>query len=212
MRNAKNTAVGVALIALMASACVSVLPEADPAYPRYGVSDVTQFDDAAMDAAVGKVAWSLAIDDPLATRAIDSAKIARVEVAQQYAYYSDGEWVDRAPRLVNTALIRSFQNSGRILSVANRADQPIADYVLQLDIRTFQADESEGSLRAVVEIYARLSDPRGRIKDARLFRQEATMRADTGMAAAQGLNRAMSALIDELAPWTVRAGEAAAAQ
>lgn len=183
------------------SACVSVLPEADPAAPRFGVNDVDDL--PAGDA----VEWSLSVDDPIATRGVDTVKIARVEDGSRYVYYAGGEWVDRAPRLLQTALVRSFQNTNRIIGVGAAASQPIADYVLKLDIRSFETQKTKSGMVAVADVYVRLVDVRGRNYAAQRFVQKLDIRRDTAGDAARTLNRASMQLIPEIVEWVLIEGE-----
>ncbi|MEO1015966.1 MAG: ABC-type transport auxiliary lipoprotein family protein [Pseudomonadota bacterium] len=188
--------------------CVSVLPDADPAAPRYGVSAIPA--DAFTSVSEESVDWSLSVGDPLSTRAIDTANIALVSGRAQYEYYPDGEWVDRAPRLVHSALVRSFENSGRIVAVGGRDSQPISDYLLQIDLRDFEADLRSGDLVARASIYARLTNIRGRIFAAQLFEAERPVRVDEAGAVAEALDAAAGELLPRIVDWALAAGEAAA--
>ncbi len=127
-------ATGTAVAALLSAGCVSVLPEAAPPGPRYALAPVStpdQYAELASNDAAGaglaaaRVSWSLAIEDPVASRAIDTTKIARVSEGFEYRYFAGGEWTDRAPRLVSLALARSFENSDRILNVGTRINVPL---------------------------------------------------------------------------------------
>ena len=188
--------------ALVLSACVSVLPDAPPPVPRFDVADVTP-------PAGTPVSWSLAIEDPIATRAIDSAQIARVRSGELYEYYADGQWVDRAPRLVHAATVRSFQNSGRILAVGSRTSQPFVNFILQTDIRSFEADATSGALLARAEIFAQLTDRRGRILAAKLFEVKTPLNSDNADQVTSALNRSMGQLLPDLVDWTLEQGEQA---
>ena len=187
--------------AFLASGCVSVLPKADPAAPRYGVSVVA---DAGLNA--GDASWSLSIDDAAASRAIDTTKIAVTRAPQQYEYYAGGEWTDRAPLLFQTALLRSFEDSGKILAVGARTAQPVAKYYLQTDIRSFEANAANGALVANVDVYARLSNRRGEIVAAQRFTATEPIQQDAAGAAARALDAAASVVVAEIIPWTLQAG------
>ena len=194
---------GLALgAAFSLSACVSVLPDAPPASPRYGLSYI---DPEARLSATG--AFTLAVDDPLATRAIDSAKIAYVNDAEQYRYYAGAEWADRAPRLFMAALVRSFQNVDGLIGVGSRSSQPISDYILQTDLRAFEARQNGDGAMAHVDIYARVTDVRGRAFGARLFSVErpvsSRLEGGEGGAAALALNDAAGELLDEIVDWSL---------
>jgi len=188
----------VALMAALAG-CVS-LPEGEPPAPRFEIDDITPPPGPQVD-------FSLSVEDPLASRAIDSMEIAWVADGRRIEYYAGGEWADRAPRLLQ----RSFQNSGRILAVAGRDDQPSADFFLHTDVRSFSARREDDGLAAVIEIYARLTDLRRRTYAARLFEARAPLRADTAAETARGLNDAAGELFDEIINWALDEGAAEAA-
>ncbi|MEM6414177.1 MAG: ABC-type transport auxiliary lipoprotein family protein [Pseudomonadota bacterium] len=220
----------VIALPLLSSACVSVLPDANPAAPRFGINDVEASDTtgariatngsalmagAAHAGAASKAAttsWSLTIDDPIATRGIDTVKIARIEDGQRYEYYDDAEWLDRAPLLFETALIRSFQNSGSIISVGGISSQPIADYILKMDIRSFSAEETDDGVVAKVDVYVRLSDFRARNYAARRFQRAIRVRSDNGVRVATQLDKAVSQVIPQIIDWTLTVGEKAELQ
>src|SRR5262249_43639130 len=54
-------------------------------------------------------------------------------------YYANAVWPDRLPLLVQTALLDSFQDSGRIRAVSLEQDALHADYTLDVDVRDFSA-------------------------------------------------------------------------
>jgi cholesterol transport system auxiliary component len=190
-----------ALIAL--SGCVNVLPQARPAAPRYLMEPVKVASEAPA------VAWSLAIDDPIATRAYDSPKIAAVREAGRLEFLGNGEWADRAPRLLQTAIIRSFENSGRILGVGDRTTLVAPTFVLHTDIRNLEADYLSGKPEARIAVYARLVNGRGKTLAARLFERRAE--AGEGMPAdlAKAFDAAAGGVIADLMAWTFEEGEKA---
>jgi cholesterol transport system auxiliary component len=47
-------------------------------------------------------------------------------------------WVDTAPRLVQTLLVESFENSRKIIGVGRQSVNLRTDYALIIDLREFQ--------------------------------------------------------------------------
>ncbi|MEM9170593.1 MAG: ABC-type transport auxiliary lipoprotein family protein [Pseudomonadota bacterium] len=183
--------------AAVLSACVSVLPEADPAPARFSL----QAGDYA-DAAAGPVDWSLIVADPMATRAYDTVKIAVAHSAGRLDYYKGGEWSDRAPTLLRTAIVRTFENSGRILNVGGPVTMPIADYTLQTDVRAFHIDERGGGARAAAEFFIRITDRRGRVVAAKKFVADEPVDVQDPGAFAEAFNVLSSSLLRDVADWT----------
>jgi cholesterol transport system auxiliary component len=194
----------LAMLALVA--CVNVLPKAGPASPRFQISAIN-----AEGVAAAPVDWTLVVEDPQASRVYDNTKIALAQEPGRIEFYANGEWADRAPRLFQSALIRSFENSGRILGVGDRVTQPLGDYFLQTDIRRMEADVAGGNAKAVFSVYARLVNGRGKVVAGKLFSAEKETGANSGPAAAKAMNEAVQAAMTEILAWTFEMGEKARA-
>lgn len=185
-----------ALAALSLQACVSVLPEAPPPSARYLVNDVE------IASPPTAVSWTLGVEDPEATLAYNTTKIAISREPAKVEYYAGGQWVDRAPRLFGAALVRSFENTGAVRGVGSRVTLPISTYVLQTDIRKLSV-KHEGSARtAEVSVFARLTNGRTAIYASKLFTASEPVAQDTPGAAATALNSALEKIQRDLVPWT----------
>lgn len=178
------------------SSCVSVLPDAPPPAARYTVSDVT------IETAAAPVSWTLGVEEPAATLAYNSAKIALSRAPGRIEYYAGGEWVDRAPRLFGVALVRSFENTGAIIGVGSRISLPVSTFILQTDVRKLGVVEA-GGWRAEVAVFARLTNGRSAVHASRLFTAATPAAADTPAAAAAALDAALSAIQREIVAWTL---------
>jgi cholesterol transport system auxiliary component len=200
----RTLALTVALLSL--SACVSVLPDAPPASARYQVTDVT------IDAAGrAPAAWTLAVEDPEATLAFNTAKIALSREPARIEYYAGGEWIDRAPRLLGTALVRSFENTGAIKGVGSRVTLPLSTFALQTDVRKLTITHQSGAMTADVAIFARLTNGRSAVYASKLFMASEPVAADNAGAAATALNAGLEKIQRELVAWTLDEAERAAA-
>lgn len=187
--------------------CVSLLPETAPPKPRYAINAV------AADALVGGMHdWSLAIEDPRTTRVYDTVRIAVSTQPGKIEYFAGAEWADRAPRLLQSALVQSLEDSTRILTVGDRMAVPLSDFVLQSDIRRIQLNIRGGARTAVVSVYARLTDGRGKIYAARLFESAQQASSDDPDQVVAAFDAAFAEVIAGLANWTLDQGEAAKAQ
>ena len=193
----------LALGSILLQACVSVLPEAAPPSARYEVTDVSfaNFDHA-------PVAWTLGIDEPGATLAFDTAKIAISSEPSRIEYFAGGQWVDRAPRLFGVALLRSFENAGVIKGVGNKVTLPASTYVLQTDIRRLTILE-EGERTADVAIFVRLTNGRSKVYASRLFEATEPVGDDTPGAAAKALNSGLGSVQRDIVLWAIEAAGAA---
>ena len=193
--------VSLIFVAISSSACVSVLPDAAPPAARYLISDV----EAASSGA--PVEWSLSVEDPNATQALDTTKIAISNAPGRIEYYADGEWSDRAPRLIGAALVRSFENNGRVLAVGNPVSLPSTDYVLQTDVRKLFVRTNENEAVVVSQIFARITNGRSTVYAAKLFTMESPLDQSDASAAAGKLNTDVGRLIGEIVDWTIAEAE-----
>lgn len=161
----KDSFRGLAVVlALFAGGCVSILPEAAPPKPRFHIAPAD-----AQDLAGDRLGFSLVVEEPRATRVYDSVRIAVASAPGRIEYLSGAEWADRAPRLFQTAVVQTFEDAGRILGVGDRTAMPVADIVLQIDIRRMELRVNNGARAADISVYARLSDGKGTVYAARKF-------------------------------------------
>jgi cholesterol transport system auxiliary component len=187
-------------VALFASGCVSLLPETAPPKPRYHIATP---DAAALSGEM--IDWSLVVEDPRTTRVYDSVKVAVATAPGKIEYFAGAEWADRAPRLFQTALVQTFEDSGRVLSVGDRTAVPVGDLVLQTDIRHLELDV-QGEKAAKVSIYARISDGKGNIYAAQKFTSSSPASSERPDAVIAAFDGAFAEVISEIVAWTYEEG------
>jgi cholesterol transport system auxiliary component len=100
----------------------------------------------------------LLVDLPLAPGGLDSERIALSRSPVSLDYFAEGEWTDRAPRLVQTALLESFENSRTVTAIDRETIGLSADLVLKTELRHFEAvyDSPNGPPQVWVVVNARL--------------------------------------------------------
>src|SRR5262245_51975971 len=86
-----------------------------------------------------RVNWRLAIATPDAVSSLDTARIALTRSTTTMDYFANAAWTDRITLILQRQLIQAFDNTGRILSVDRDTSGLEADYVLQTEVRDFQA-------------------------------------------------------------------------
>ncbi len=89
--------------------------------------------------------WQLAVEMPVASGGIDTSRIALARSAVTLDYFARANWTDTAPRMVQTLLVESFENTGRIVAVGRESSSLRPDYLLKVDLREFQAELRTGS-------------------------------------------------------------------
>lgn len=86
------------------------------------------------------VRWQLLVDTPVAAAGISSSRIALKRNPIELEYYSRATWTDAAPKLIQTLLIESFENSDKIVAVGRQAIGLRSDFLLATELREFQAE------------------------------------------------------------------------
>jgi cholesterol transport system auxiliary component len=57
----------------------------------------------------------------VANAGLNTTRVTLRSTATQLEYFARSNWIDRAPLMVQTLMIESFENSGRIISVGREA-------------------------------------------------------------------------------------------
>jgi cholesterol transport system auxiliary component len=117
---------------LLAGGCSRLLT--DPAPQLY-----TLRPDIAVPPGLPKVAWQLAVAVPDAPAGLDTARIALTRSPTTMDYFAASSWTDRLPLLLQSLTMEAFENSGLIIGVDRDIAAPHADYLLELEIRDFEA-------------------------------------------------------------------------
>ena len=87
----------------------------------------------------------LVVEEPTAAGAVNTTRIAVRPNPYQVQYFPDARWVDRAPLLVQTMLVESFENTGKVAAVGRQAIGLSSDFTLVTDLREFQAELGDGT-------------------------------------------------------------------
>jgi cholesterol transport system auxiliary component len=105
-----------------------------------------------------RVAWQLVVEEPIASGGLNVERIALRAVPTELKYFARARWTERAPRMVQTLLVESFENSGAIVAVGRKAIGLRSDYNLKVDLREFQAEyfDADGIPTIRVRLNAKL--------------------------------------------------------
>ena len=140
----------VALAGLLAG-CVSLLA-GEPKH-LYRVTPKSTY-----PANLPRVGAQLLVDVPIAPAGLDTTRIALSRSPVSLDYFADSEWTDRAPLMVQTALLESFENSRAITAIDRESIGLRADFILKTEVRHFEAEYStpDGSPRIWVTLNVKL--------------------------------------------------------
>lgn len=140
--------------------CAGLLPSVNQPIPLYTLTAVRRFDQS-----LPKVDWQLVLGIPVASADLDTTRIALTRTPGVIEYFAKGAWADNAPILLQTKLIESFEASGGIVAVGRDAAGLRPDYVLQSELRDFQAEYDGGDIPTV---HLRLAAKLVRMPDRRI--------------------------------------------
>ena len=103
-----------------------------------------------------KVSWQLTVEVPIAEAGLNTTRIALKRTPVTLEYYERANWIDTAPIMVQTLLVESFGNSGRIIGVGRQSSALRSDFALITDLREFQAEYKRGVPKVRVRLNAKL--------------------------------------------------------
>lgn len=152
------------------------------------------------------VSWQLVVDKPIARGGLNTNRIAVHPTPTEVKYFAGARWNERAPRMLHTLVLESFENSGRIVRVGREAIGLRADYRLKLELREFQAEYFDGAKRATVRVHIHAKLVQGaldRIVAARSFRAAEPAEARGMAPVIAGFDRALGTVLKEVVAWTL---------
>jgi len=189
----------------LASGCASLVPGQGPPPELYRLKPEPKF-----PADLPHVSWQLQVATPSAAASIDSTRIALLHSPLRVEYYARANWVDRAPVMVQTAIMEAFEASGGILSVTRDVADSRPDYVLATELREFQAEYFLGPQPEVhIGMLAKLVSARRRaIVATKRFDKGAAAQVDRIEDIVGAFSAALTKLLSDLVPWTLETGEA----
>jgi cholesterol transport system auxiliary component len=153
--------------------------------------------------------WSLLVAKPVTSGLLDNDRIAVRPAPGEISVYKASAWTDTAPDLVQSALLRRFEDSGKILSVARPGSGVRGEYQLQTELRAFESVYvSAGRPEAQVEIYAKLvKASSGEVVAARTFRHTEAAAGESVGSVVDAFGAALGRTTDEIVGWTLASGK-----
>jgi cholesterol transport system auxiliary component len=187
-------------------ACEGMVPGRGPLPDLYRLTPKSTF-----AADLPTVEWQLLLESPLTNASIDTTRIGLQRSSTSVEYYARASWSDRAPQMIQTLMIESFENSERIIAVGRDSVALRADYILKTDLREFQAEYMGGpNPRVHVTMIARLVKmPRRAIIGADKFEAVIEARADTMAGIIAAFDLALGKVLKRLVEWTLTTGQGA---
>jgi cholesterol transport system auxiliary component len=161
-----------------------------------------------IDPAAPAADWQLSLSPPSGARAIDSFRIAVRPTPDELQVYSGASWAKTPTDMLQDALLRALEDSGKLPSVARQGAGIAADYKLAIDLRRFEADYAGNAVpAATIEINAKLIHTVDQgIVDARTFRAAVPASGTDVALVVDAFSRSLGQVTGELAHWLLTTG------
>jgi cholesterol transport system auxiliary component len=158
------------------------------------------------DASLPRVSWQVVVETPTAAAYLNTSRIALAMTPTSADYYAKSAWADRAPLMVQTLIVESLENTRRIVGVGRDPLAVRPTYVLQTELREFQAEYFHDKPPTVhVRIVARLVRQSDRqIIATRGFERCVRARADQVPPVVQAFDEALGGVLKALVSWALR--------
>lgn len=189
----KALRLGVAFAAAFGlSACASIIPKSpDNIY------------DLAAPESIGPTSGTrlqILVPEPNALKSLDTERIAARPSGIEYAYLPKAVWTDRLPKLLQSRLMETLQNTGRVKAVGVPGQGLLIDYQIVMDIRSFEIAGNEAVVSFNVNL---MNDRNGRVRATRIIDARAPVSGSTNDDYVEALNAAMNAAFSEIATWVL---------
>ena len=154
------------------------------------------------------VDWQLIIEPPTSPAGLDTTRISLKRSAREQEYYARARWTDISTTLVQTLIVESFENSGKIIAVGRESLGLRADFVLKTELREFQALYLGATPEAHVKIGAKLVKmPERAIVGSESFEARIPATQDNIEAVVDAFDEALGKVLRRLIPWTLVTGD-----
>ena len=186
-----------------------------PATPLCSDPESTFPDDVPM------VNWQLLVDTPISPAGLSTARIAMNDSPIELRYFDRANWTDFAPKMVQTLMIESFENSGKIIGVGREQIGLRSDFLLKTDLREFQAEYSDALPQGIkimdqgvpppvarVRINVKLVRmPRREIVATKTFERRIRAKDNTMKEIIGSFDQALGKALKAIVSWTLKTGQ-----
>jgi len=158
---------------------------------------------AAASVKVRNIRSTIVVAEPTTVQALGTERLAVMSEGGEISYLPDAQLTDTLPRLVQTKMVQSFENSG-FSSVGRPGDRLSPDVTIVTEIRSFEI-RTTGGTRAVVELTVKLlNEANGRVFATRVFRSEKPTATKPASRATGALDQALGEVMTEMVAWAAK--------
>ena len=152
----------------------------------------------------GRLSRQIIIAEPKTLESLNSKSIIVKSSARgTISFLGLAEWIDVLPLVVQTQILRGFENAGALGRVGVPGEQLRSDLLLVSDIRSFNIIDNGVQLMASVEISVKIiNDNNGAVLAAKLFKAEKPVGVGKSDAMVFSLDKAFQDVLLEIVKWT----------
>jgi cholesterol transport system auxiliary component len=145
----------------------------------------------------------LLIAEPSALKTLDAPQIVVKPAPNELEYLARAQWPDRLPKVVQSRLVETFENTRRIRAVSRPGEDLLIDYQLATDIRDFEADAAAGTAEVTLSVKL-VSDRSGRVIATRIFTASVPLASTSPGVVVDALDLAFDKVARDIVNWTYR--------
>lgn len=189
---------------MLLSGCSGILPGQGPPPALYRLTPKSTFRPD-----LPEVDWQLVVETPVSNASLNTTRIALQRSAIQVEYYAGAGWIDRAPAMLQTLMVESFENSRRIVAVGRENVGLRADLVLKVELREFEAIYVNDTIpEVIVTLILKLVEiPRRAIIGAERISAQVTAKAEGLTSIIDAFDIALGKVLKHSVEWTLLTGE-----
>lgn len=148
----------------------------------------------------------LVVELPTAPGALTNDRILIRPHPLQAAYLPDGKWAEEVPVMVQTLLVRSFEDTNAFRYVGRRPLGTSGDYALLTELTDFQAEAATDGKSATIRLRltARLvREDDAAVLSSRTFTSTAEVASTETLPLVEGFNSASQILLTDVTKWAL---------
>ncbi|MGB3279644.1 MAG: ABC-type transport auxiliary lipoprotein family protein [Pseudorhodobacter sp.] len=198
----KPTLLALAILALLPGcSALSALSGAATPLDAYDLAAPTEAPEARRSSA-----RQLVVELPTAPGALSNDRILIRPHPLQAAYLPDAKWAEEVPIMLQTLLVRTFEDSNGFRYVGRRPLGVSGDYALLTELTDFQAEAAADGKTATIRLRltARLvREDDAAVLSSRSFTNSADVASTETLDLVEGFNRANQALLADVSNWVL---------
>jgi cholesterol transport system auxiliary component len=189
--------------AINLAGCTSLIPGSGQAPQLYVLVRKTTF-----PSDLPQIRQQLLVAVPAATAEIDSARIALSRSPTTIDYFANAAWGDRAPLMIQSLLVESFETTGKIVGISSEQAGLRADYLLLPELRRFVAIYAAGTGEAAPTVHVRMLVRLVRMPDRVIIGETLVERRHPAErnemeAIIDAFNEALGGVMKDIVSWTL---------